>query len=92
MYYLGTQHREPMFQSYDCISPVTNLWAEPSGNNCSLVSHSFVKLDTLTKGGLYKEGRDKLRKHHVNTFFSEWSNLHGGRVKANVSYNPVKKL
>lgn len=90
MYYLGAQHREPMFQSYDCISTVTNLWAEPSGNSCSLASHSSVKLDTLTKEGLYKEVRDKVRTHPVNMFFSEWGKLHGERVTANVSYSPVK--
>ena len=74
-----------MFQSCDCITTVPNLWAEPPGNNCSLASHSFVRPDTLTKGGLYKEVRDKLRTLHINTFFSECGNLHGKRVTANVS-------
>ena len=78
--------------SYDCTTTMTNLWAEPSGNNCSLASHFFVELDALTIGGLYKEVRDKLTTLYISTFFSEWSNLHEEKDMAKVSQNPVKKI
>lgn len=55
-------------------------------------SHFFVRLDALTIGGLYKEVRDKLPTLNINTFFSEWSNLHEERDMANVSQNPGKKI
>ena len=58
---------------------MTNLRADPSGNNRYSASHFFVELATLTIGGLYKEGRDKFSTLNINTVFSEWSKLHEER-------------
>lgn len=69
---------------------MTNLCAEPSGNNCSSASHFFIELNAITMGGLYKEVRDKLTTLNKNTFFSEWSNLHEEKDMASVSQNLVE--
>lgn len=65
-----------MFQFSDCVTTVTNLCAEPSGNNCYSASHFFIELDAFAMGGLHEEVRDKLTTLNKNTFFSEQSNLH----------------